>query len=148
MKKILLTLIAICFLGACSHLPFPLGPSICDTVPQGDSVLCDITTKNDLHLEAIGDILMVANLRAIKGGTYTADEAKEVFEKFRLAINTELSTAMLKDQVMRYVADYPELLLVSGYLNYLDSVSVQLLKPKDVELLNSWIDKQISMMGE
>lgn len=123
------------------------GPSVCDTTPDGDSVLCSIATKNNLRLESVGDILMVVNLRAIKEGAYTAEGATKVFERFRKAINTQVSTTMLRDAVMRYVAEYPELLIVSGYLNYLGDTTVQLIKEKDVEMLNSWIDQQVRMMG-
>jgi len=118
--------------------------SICNSIEPGDSVLCDIAAENDLHLETVGQLIMVANLRAIKEGAYTKEEAVEVLQEIKDVLIFQVSAQTLHNMAAQYVVDYPELLLLSPYVGELDTP--RLLTDADRKLLTTWIDGQIDLL--
>jgi hypothetical protein len=116
-------------------------PSACDTITEGDSLLCDLATKNGVNLETVGTLIMVLNLRAIKQDAYTKQQALGVLQGFKNGISFNMRGVDLMNLAMAYVDEYPELLLVAPYISYLDTDDF--VKPKDVELLNAWLDNMV-----
>lgn len=118
-------------------------PSVCDN--QADSVLCEVATEHGVRLETVGDILMVVNLRAIKQGAYTKSQARDALISMKDAYHAAgFTSADLKALVLKYVDEYPELILVVSYAGYFDAPEV--LKPADIEILDCYIDQQIGLM--
>lgn len=138
MKKAFL-LLAILALAACSTLGLQKPPSVCDSIKPGDSVLCDLAGKFDLHLETAGDLFAIINLRAIKSGAYEAADALKVLDDIGHMLNAPVSPAGLRGLVLAYVSDYPELILLSPYLSYMDVPTP--ITGKDVDMLRWWIER-------
>ena len=133
-------------LSNCSTLGIQKPPSICDNMPAGESVLCDTANNNDIHLETVGNLVMVLNVDAIKNGVYSAGQAISVLGDIRAAINSGITAMGLKSIVIDYIDEYPELILLTPYFGYIDSPKI--LKSKDIEMLNSWIDQQIGYLSK
>jgi hypothetical protein len=141
MKKLLI--LAVCLtLFSCAGLQKQ--KSVCDDMTE-PSVLCELAAQQGIRLETYGDFLLVINLRAIKQGAYEQYKASLFFNELREKLNTSPVAAVdLKKFVLQRVAEIPELLLVSPYLTYMDSP--QILTNKDVEMLNWWIDYNLSFI--
>jgi hypothetical protein len=119
-------------------------PSVCDKAPAGESVLCDLSKQHDLNLEQIGTLVMVLNLRAIKNGSYSAQEASFVLEDIRDSLRVPTSAVDLKNLILAYVVDYPELILLSPYFSTLDTPRI--LTQRDRDMLTAWIDQQLALL--
>lgn len=130
---------------ACAAIGIKKPPSVCDSTEPGASVLCDIAGKNDFHLETAGNILMVVNLRAIKQGLYTAQDAINVLGDVRYALGFDISAVDLKRLIFEYIDEYPELILASPFLGYLDTP--EMLKPNDKKMILWWIDEQNKILN-
>lgn len=137
---------AIALLANCAALKIQKPPSICEEFAPGESVLCDIALKYDLHLETVGNIILVADLRAIKQKAYTKRKALEVFDKFELALQEDITANRITQLAISYAYNYPELLLVMPYLNYL-KVDTPITE-KDKEMLIAWIDQNRTMLNQ
>jgi len=138
MKRFLyLSLVII--LAGCGTLP-----SVCDTTPTGDSVLCDLAQQHNRNLEQVGTLIMVLNLRSIKQGTYTAQEAAFVLSDIKGSIQAPIPAVDLKNLILAYVSDYPELILLSPYFSTLNTPRV--LTQKDRDMLTVWLDQQLAML--
>jgi hypothetical protein len=133
-------------LSNCSTLGIPKPPSVCDNMEQGQSVLCDTANNNDIHLETVGNLVMVLNVDAIKNDRYSAEQAISVLGDIRAAINSDITAMGLKSIIIDYIDEYPELILLTPYFGYLDSPEI--LKAKDIEMLNAWIDQQIGYLSK
>jgi hypothetical protein len=133
-------ILAVFAIAGCAITP----PSVCDTTAPGESLLCDLSRQYNLRLETLGDIAMVLNLRAIKQGAYSAADAKKVLADFRAAVQLDISGSDIKGMVLKYVYDYPELILLSPYLGYLETPRI--IQPRDKAMLTKWIDEQIAFI--
>ena len=148
MKKFII-LLSVLLIG-CAAIGIKPPPSVCDNITPGESLLCDLAKKNDLHLETVGNILMLCNFAAIEEGTYKADEALAVLKRVRAAVAFQSSGAALVKIVMSALESRPMLamagiMVISPYLSYLDTPDI--IKAKDQELLNIWLDQQIKILG-
>lgn len=139
MKRLLILIMLAGFLAGCMGQL----PSVCDN--QTESVLCDVAERYNVRLETVGDILMVVNLRAIKEGVYTKSQARGALLSMKEAYHAANFTATdLKALILEYVDEYPELILVVQYVGYFDMPDV--LRVKDVEFLDSYIDQQLTLI--
>lgn len=138
-KLIAVALILSLSLIGCGALGLKAPPSVCDNMGTGDSILCDIATKNDIHLETAGNFFMVLNMRSIKEGLYTKDQAHDVILGLQSAVGLfEITGDDLRNLVLDYTADYPELILMSPYLGYLSGAGE--IKDADRDMLTTWLD--------
>jgi hypothetical protein len=143
MKKLflLLTIFALC---ACATLGLQKPPSVCDNLSADESVLCDLATKYDLHLETVGDLFLVFNLRAINQGAYQAADALEVLGDMEALLDVFATPADLRGLVLGHVSDYPELILLSPYLAYMDVPTP--ITAKDADMLRWWVGKNRELL--
>lgn len=147
---IVIGILALCALGflllqGCAMTGIPKPPSVCDELPPGESLLCDLAIKHDLNLETVGNLILVADLRAIKQKAYTKRQALHVFNTLEAAVGKD--GVLGKDLALlaiKYAYDYPELLLVMPYLNYLKVEAP--ITEKDRELLTIWIDQNRTVL--
>ncbi|HLA02193.1 MAG TPA: hypothetical protein VJ019_05475 [Aestuariivirga sp.] len=141
-----LALIALALLANCGTLGIGKPPSICDDLAPGNSVLCDLAARADINLEVMGDLIMVVNLRAIKEGAYTAADAQRALQGIRDAVSATnvLAAAELRALALRYISDFPELLLISRYIYVIDSPRI--LTARDRAMIISWCDQQLSLL--
>lgn len=143
--KIMLALIGLLIMQSCSGSPLKAPVSVCAEIPPGESVLCDLAEKSNVTLEVVGDLIMVINLRAIKEKAYSADDARKVLETIKKAIAVQSLTASdLRSLILKYVDDYPELILVSRYIYKLDTP--QVLTQTDRQMLRDWCDQQLALL--
>jgi len=133
-------------LSNCSTLGIPKPPSVCDNMPVGESILCDTANSNDVHLETVDNLVMVLNIEAIKDGRYSAQQAISVLNDIRYAINAGITAVGLKMLIIGYIDKYPAMILLAPYFGYLDSPEI--LKAKDVDMLNACIDQQIDYLSK
>lgn len=144
-------IVAVCiwaaaFATGCGLIGIKPPPSVCDNTKEGDSLLCDLAHRFDLHLETAGNFLMAANMRAIKIGAYNKMNARAAFTALKNVVNMEgeVSGIDLKMTVDAYIQEFPELLIAAPYVGYLNTPEV--IREKDKELLNSWLDQQIGYL--
>lgn len=143
--KVMLALIGLLIMQGCSGSPLKAPVSVCAKIPFGESVLCDLAQKSNVTLEVVGDLIMVINLRAIKEEVYSADDARKVLETIKKAIAVQSLTASdLRSLILKYVDDYPELILVSRYIYKLDTP--QVLTQTDRQMLRDWCDQQLALL--
>ncbi|MEN8134313.1 MAG: hypothetical protein ABFS18_02085 [Thermodesulfobacteriota bacterium] len=146
MKKIsvfLLALMVLGILGGCGLTGQQA--SVCESIPAGDSYLCDIATKTGVQLETIGNSLIVANRAAILKGSYTADQASTVLLDIRNGLDDPISYLFVQEAIQKAAAKHPGLFVVAGI--YLKRFSnEQLISNVDANLLRSWLDRQIAML--
>ena len=133
----------------CSTLGLTTPPSICDNMPAGESLLCDLAHKYDIHLETAGNILMFTNFDLIEQGVYSRQDALEMFGRLRQAASQKVTGSALVAIVRSAFNDKPNLamagvLIVSPYLGYLDVQSP--IKDADSDMLVFWIDQQIGFL--
>lgn len=132
-------------LSGCATIGFQTPLSECDGLAPEESFLCKVAVENDLHLETVGNIVMAADLRAIKQGAYTAEQALAVFDSIDRALNrADLTANELTILAIKYVYNYPELILLMPYINYL-KVDTPLTE-KDIAMLRYWIDQNRQML--
>lgn len=144
MNKLLLISLAFFLCAGCSIIGIKAPPSVCDNKTPGESVLCDIAGKYDLRLETVGDLFLVVNLRAIKEGAYTKEDAQRFFTKASVWIEAPVSVIDLRMLVLGYVADVPELLLISPYLAYMDVSDP--ISESDREMMRWWVDYNLRLL--
>ena len=149
MRKLMILMFVFLFAG-CAILGIKPPPSVCDGIASGESLLCDTARKNDLHLETVGNIIMLVNLSAIEDGSYKASEALSVLRSVKIAAAAGPSGAALVNIVTAALAGKPSLtaagiMVLSPYLSYMNTVSP--IKAKDQELLNFWLDQQINLLN-
>ena len=144
--RVAMALIPLMLLVGCGTLGIGKPPSICDDLAPGDSVLCDLAARADINLEVLGDLIMVVNLRAIREGAYTAADAQRALQGIRDAVSVTnvLSAAELRALALRYISDFPELLLISRYIYVIDSPRI--LTARDRAMIISWCDQQLSLL--
>jgi len=146
---LLLIFLSVSFIG-CAAIGIKPPSSVCDNIAPGESLLCDLAKKNDLHLETVGNILMLCNFAAIEEGLYKADDALAVLKNVKTAVAFQPSGAALVKIVMSALDSRPMLamagiMVISPYLGYLDTPDI--IKIKDQELLNIWLDQQIELLN-
>jgi len=132
----LFIILTLCLLVGCAS--WAEIPSVCDNMEPGQSVLCDIAKRHDIRLETAGDLILVVNLRAIQAGAYSKEDALYVFGKIETALEAPVTAADLRGLVLKYVKDYPELILLSPYLALVDVPEP--VTDADREMLEWWID--------
>jgi hypothetical protein len=146
MKKAQYTILilAILALFACSTVGLQKPVSVCDSTRLGDSVLCDLANQYDLHLETVGDLLLIINLRAIQKGSYKPSDALEVLGDIETLLALSPSPDDLKSLVAYHVIAYPELILLSPYLSYMNVPTP--ITAKDADMLRWWIGKNRELL--
>ena len=145
MRRLLLAaLCSFVMVAGCAWLGLQKPPSVCDDMAPGESVLCDLAGAYDLHLETVGDLFLVVNLRAIKQGAYTAQDAIDFFERAKVFAQAEVSPMDLRMLVLAYVQDFPELLLLSPYLAYMDTPEP--ITGADKKMLGWWVDYNLRLL--
>lgn len=132
---------------ATGSLPKPV--SVCDGLAAGDSLLCKLANENGIHLETVGNIFMFANVAAIESNAYATTDAVKFMQTAKVLLATKIKTgadlfayvnALVKNT--RLVA--AGLIVISPYLPYINTPDP--LMDKDREMLNSWLDQQISLL--
>jgi len=140
MKSIIM-LICCLFLTGCNG-----GPSICDTRGDQESYLCEIAESMGARLEDTGNILMVANLVAIDSGKYTREDAQQVFMTLHGMLEKSPSYGFIRAEILKRFNKYPGLFIVAGvYMDQMDKP--QIISNFDRNLLLSWTEKQIALLG-
>lgn len=141
MRRVTFILMAICLLLLASCTTFQT-TSVCDDITSGDSVLCDMATKQGVSLESIGHGLIVVNAVAITGGLYTKAEAVEVLGILRESLDRPITYMVFKVLLEEYTTKYSELLdILQIYLDQLDLDT--LISDTDKDILRSWLDARI-----
>jgi hypothetical protein len=138
----LLVLVYISVFFGCAGLQRP--PSICDDMPPGESVLCDIANRYGVRLETVGDVLLVLNLQLIKEDLYKAKEARRFFDDVRKHLDGPITAQDLKTLALYHISESPALLIASSYIAYLNVP--QLLTAQDVAMLQWWIDYNLQLI--
>lgn len=130
--------------AGCSH--FSDLPSVCDTIPSEESVLCDMAKERDIRVEDIGTVFIVANAVAIGEGLYTKEQAIEICRELRDLFDDPITYVTFKASVMDKVDKYPGLLDVA--LSYLGVFNFDVdIYPIDRQLIVDWLDEQILRLG-
>lgn len=139
MKKTILSLAILLALTACAT-----GPSICDDTE--DSYLCQIAEQNNVQLEDIGNVLIVANTVAIGNGRYTQAQAVEVLKEFRSRLEHPISYSFFRDTVRDRIESYPGLIEVADiYLSEFVGM-YRIMYSADRTILIGWLDQQIERL--
>ena len=141
-KSIVLIILCIFVFTSCSMISIKPPPSICDNMPAGERVLCDIVKKYDIHLETTGAIIGDLNLAAIQAGQYNAKDAGEFISNLKkdfLELAKDGITAMeLKNLIVGNNSYPPGMFTLNLYLNYL-SVDTKL-TDTDIQILENYFD--------
>jgi hypothetical protein len=142
--KYTILILAIFALFACSTIGLSKPASVCDSLKVGESVLCDLAGQYDLHLETVGDLFLIFNLRAIQKGSYEAADALKVLGDIETLLAFAPAPADLRGLVLGHVSAYPELILLSPYLAYMD-VPTPITKA-DTDMLRWWVGKNRELL--
>ena len=119
-------------------------PSVCDTAT--DSLLCDISVKNNVRLEDIGNVLIVTNAIAIGEGVYSQESALIAMKEIRGLLDGPVSYTAFRSGVFTIVDKYPGVLEVASiYFSQLTG-NTQTMYPADREILISWLDSRIKTL--
>lgn len=123
------------------------GPSVCDSIAPGDSVLCDAVAGEEYQLEDIGNALIIANALAIGEEIYTREEAIEVCQELIELLNSPITYAKFKLGVDEELSDYPGLKdVVDLYTS--DSVIDSDMYIIDRGIIIDWLTERIAEMEE
>lgn len=143
MKKILLFMMLVLTVGlatGCIKLP-----SVCDGVSPDDSRLCKIANDTGVRIEAVGNILIVANMAAIESGAYPKDAAKLVFLSSLELLDSESTYLTMSKLIQEKVKKYPGLFIVAD--SYLSAMDIpDLITDFDRKLLQNWLMNQIRLL--
>lgn len=133
---------ALSFLVGCTG-----GPSVCDKREEAESYLCETAEKAGIRLEDAGNILMIANAVAIGEGAYSRGDALKVLVDIRSLINSSPSYSFITKAVRDKVDRYPGLFIVAEV--YLSSMNQpQIISNFDRDILDSWLGRQIAILGD
>ncbi|MCK5611389.1 hypothetical protein KAR91_56485 [Candidatus Pacearchaeota archaeon] len=142
MKKLFVLVMLVAIVG-CSSMTNQL--SVCDTITQ-PSYLCEIANKNNIRIEDVGNILMVANLLAIDQGVYTTAQALSEMKSIRDFLDNPVSYLAVLNLVTDSTSKYPGLFIVASiYIKQFNSSRI--MYSKDQAILRSWLDLQIETLG-
>jgi hypothetical protein len=140
MKKILVmfAILAVCTFGCAID-----GPSVCDDIEQGESVLCDAMKDSKYRIEDVGNALIVANIIAIGEGVYTREDAVELCEDVITLLENPLEFVSIR----KLNEKYPGLLdIVQIYVGSSFDIDMGLY-PTDRKILIKWFKARIDSMS-
>jgi hypothetical protein len=144
MKRLFILAFALLVSG-CSVLGIEKPVSYCDNLQPGESVLCDIATDLDVHLETIGDLFIGFDLQGIQDGHFTKEEARSALIKFQSVYQTaNFSADDLRLLIMEYTARYPAFILLKRYVGSLQVH--KLLKDVDRYILDYHINDHLALI--
>lgn len=114
-------------------------PSVCDDLKE--SVLCDLAAENNIRLEDIGAVLIVANYAAIGQGYYTKEQASAVMTELRDLLKNPVSWTVFKVQVYAQV-DAGIIKVADDYFSLLKSYT-EMMYNEDRRILIDFLNDQI-----
>ena len=121
------------------------GPSVCDSLNPGDSVLCDAVSGSEYRLEDAGNALILANAVAIGEGWYTREEAIELCQDLIQIL--KLEDLINPDEIKEMLNEYPGLWdVLSSYVS--TSVPEVNIYRTDRNIIISWLGDRIKSMEE
>lgn len=114
------------------------------------SVLCDIASKNGIHLDYTGDLILAADLVTIRKNENHRQRAVEFYATIRDSAvigNGVLTGADFSAHIFKLMADYPELGLVALPLLNKLKVNTDMLSAKDGVMILWWCDRNIDVLN-
>jgi len=146
MKKLLLSLALLAF--GCAGTAIQK-PSICDTIPAGDSVICDLSERVGQPVETVAGILKLSNVAALAADLYTAQQANKFIDKtigYLKTTSVDLTYVSAVQYVLTTLSMMtPEaqavFIILDDFVN-VDFGSVRLLSEFDIGLLLKHLNDQ------
>ena len=128
-------------------------PSVCDTIPEGQtSIICDLSKQTGQPPEVVAGILKIANIGALSGHLYTAQQAALVIDEAIgfLEIIQENNSELTYVVVVQYILTKLEIMppevqaifVVLEDFMYHDFGGIRILSPFDIGLLLKHLKEQ------
>ncbi len=121
--------------------------SVCDDVQPGESVLCEIVNKmaqetgTDVTLEDVGAGIVMVNSAALASGKVSNEDVRKVVDKLLKALDGSVTYALFSKKLEDAVGS--GLLMVAKPLLDRFSLSKNLMKKKDLEILRNWLTERL-----
>jgi hypothetical protein len=122
------------------------GPSVCDTIPEGDSQLCAISIANGVRLEDAGNALTLATAVAIGEGVFTKEQAIEIYTMWMDMLNNGITYTLFGSELKNMDEKYPGMSTI--LLSYFEEAFGidELISPVDKTLIQTWLQERINQL--
>ena len=133
-------------------------PSVCDTIPEGQtSVICDLSAQVGQPPETVAGILKIANIGALSGHLYTAQQAALFIDEAIgfLEIIQENNSELTYMVVVQYILQKLEIMppevqaifvVLEDFMHY-DFGGIRILSPFDIDLLLKHLHDQKAILA-